>query len=135
VLLLELPFGDHSWDVRHVYYSAVHWHPILNGYSGFFPLSFMRRAAVWGRPLQAPDAAWRAVVESGATHVVVHGQAYAGSEQPAPDAWLVAHGARLAGTFGDDRLYKIGPVPRAKRRAAAGSPLAHAVAGGQTPPR
>jgi len=133
VILLELPFGDHSWDVRHVYYSAVHWHPILNGYSGFFPPSFMRRAAVWGRPLKAPDAAWRAVVESGATDVVVHGRAYAGSEHPAPDTWLVAHGARLAGTFGDDRLYEIRPAPSAQRRvAAAGSPLAHAAAGIRT---
>jgi hypothetical protein len=116
VVLLEFPFGDHSWDLRHVYYSTVHWHPLLNGYSGFFPPSFMRRVAVWGRPLATPEAAWRAVVESGATHVVVHGRAYAGSEQPAPDAWLVSHGARPAGTFGVDRLYEVGAAQEQEPR-------------------
>jgi hypothetical protein len=109
VVLLEFPFGDHAWDIRHVYYSAVHWHPLVNGYSGFFPPSFMRRVAVWRRPANDPDAAWQAVRDGGITHIVVHGAAYRGSEQPAPDAWLTSRGARLTGTFGEDRLYAIGP--------------------------
>jgi hypothetical protein len=108
VVLLEFPFGDHAWDIRHVYYTTVHWHPLANGYSGYFPPSFMRRVAVWRRPSRDPDAAWQAVRAGGITHVVVHGTAYRGSEEPAPDAWLISSGARLTGTFGEDRLYAVG---------------------------
>jgi hypothetical protein len=107
-VVLEFPFGDHAWDIRHVYYSTVHWHPLVNGYSGYFPPSFMRRVAVWRRPPRDPDAAWQAVRSSGITHIVVHGSAYRGSEEPAPDAWLISSGARLTGTFGEDRLYEVG---------------------------
>jgi hypothetical protein len=31
-------------DARYVYFSTFHWHPLLNGYSGFFPASYVDRA-------------------------------------------------------------------------------------------
>jgi hypothetical protein len=31
-------------DARYAYFSTFHWHPLLNGYSGFFPASYVNRA-------------------------------------------------------------------------------------------
>ena len=58
-VLVELPLGYPDFDLRAMYYSTVHWRPILNGYSGFFPphygrLAFAaRRAATPSRAVAA----------------------------------------------------------------------------------
>ncbi len=44
-VITELPFGDAAWEIRYVYYSAAHWKPITNGYSGSFPPAYKRRVA------------------------------------------------------------------------------------------
>ncbi len=36
-VVAELPFGFPSWELRYVYYSSVHLHRLVNGYSGGFP--------------------------------------------------------------------------------------------------
>ena len=36
-VLVELPIGQPDYDLRAMYYSTVHWRPVVNGYSGFFP--------------------------------------------------------------------------------------------------
>ena len=43
-LPMPLPEALPGPDARYAYYSIFHWHPLLNGYSGFFPVSYVERA-------------------------------------------------------------------------------------------
>ena len=46
VVLAELPFGEPAYDVLAVFYAGHHRRPLLNGYSGFFPQSYLERAPI-----------------------------------------------------------------------------------------
>ncbi len=78
--ILELPFGDSGWDMRYVYYAGLHRKRIVNGYSGYFPDGYHARAARLSGLWDDRDAAWAAVRSSGATHLLVHRDAYAPPE-------------------------------------------------------
>jgi hypothetical protein len=106
VVLAEFPFGDMAWEVRHTYHATMHWHGILNGYSGHFPSSYLTRRAYLQDPLSDPASAWRSLERSGATHAVVHGTAYrdGGADMR---GWLTGHGAHLVAEFGSDRVYEL----------------------------
>ena len=117
-VLAEFPFGDGAWDLRYVYNTTFHWKRILNGYSGHFPASYMRRVARLSDALAAPEAAWQAVVASGATHVLIHEYAFLGTEGKRYSAWAQQQGGRpLLGTLEGDMLFE---VPRGTK--AAGRP-------------
>ncbi|MGD9903571.1 MAG: hypothetical protein AB7U83_08875 [Vicinamibacterales bacterium] len=90
--VIELPFGDQAWDLRYVYYAGLHGKRIVNGYSGYFPDGYRARAARLAGLWSDRDAAWQAVTSSGATHLLIHGGAYAEIERDAVIGW-----ARLAG--------------------------------------
>jgi hypothetical protein len=90
--LIELPFGDQAWDLRYVYYAGLHGKPIANGYSGYFPDGYRARAARISGVWTDRGAAWDAVQTSGATHVLIHRDAY-----PAPEGEAIIGWARLAG--------------------------------------
>ena len=90
--LIELPFGDQAWDLRYVYYAGLHGKRIVNGYSGYFPDGYRARAARLFNLWSDRDAAWQAVVTSGATHVLIHATAFPEHEREAVIGW-----ARLAG--------------------------------------
>ena len=32
--IIEFPFGEWGYELRYMFYSTNHWHPLLNGYSG-----------------------------------------------------------------------------------------------------
>ncbi|PYR12667.1 MAG: hypothetical protein DMF99_03730, partial [Acidobacteria bacterium] len=75
VLLLEYaskPFPTgHMEDPEYLYYSTFHWQYLVNGYSGFFPPSYLK---VVKAVADFPDAASFDVIKShGARYVVVHG--------------------------------------------------------------
>ena len=106
-VIAEFPFGADAYELRYVYYSTAHWHPILNGFSGGYPLSYVRLSAVLRRPLEDRARAWRALVGAGTTHVIVHEDAFAGDEGAAVREWLQAQGARLVGRFGPDSLLEL----------------------------
>ena len=91
-VVLEMPFGDQAWDLRYVYYAGLHGKRIVNGYSGYFPDGYLRRAAKLAGLWSDRDGAWDAVRTSGATHLLVHSSAY-----HAPEADAVIGWARLAG--------------------------------------
>jgi len=91
-VVIELPFGDQAWDLRYVYYAGLHGKRIVNGYSGYFPDGYRARAAHLFNLWSDRDAAWQAVVTSGATHLLIHGGAYPEFEREAVIGW-----ARLAG--------------------------------------
>jgi len=73
VMLVEVPFfpPDGIWgNGEYMLNATAHWRPVMNGYSGFTPDSYRRRAeSFWFFPR---DWAIDAIVREGATHVMVH---------------------------------------------------------------
>jgi hypothetical protein len=108
-VIAEFPFGDNAWEIRYVFYAAAHGKPILNGYSGAFPPAYLRRVAALRRLATDGDTAWQALVEAGATHVVVHVPAFANPNEPRMlSAWLEGRGAQFLESFPDgDALYAL----------------------------
>jgi hypothetical protein len=103
--ITEFPFGDLAWELRYVYYAAAHWKPITNGYSGSFPPRYKERVARLQRIVKDPDAAWRSLVDSGSTHVVLHRNAFANSaDADTVESWLKAHGAKELERFPDNDI-------------------------------
>ena len=113
-VLAEFPFGEEQYDLRYMVYSAAHWRPLLNGYSGGFPRSYAVNRAGLGRVLDDPDTAWRVLASSGATHAIVHEGIYQEGRGARVSAWLTSHGARDVAAFGEDRLFEL-PPPRVAR--------------------
>jgi hypothetical protein len=113
-VLAEFPFGEEQYDLRYMLYSAAHWRPLLNGYSGGFPRSHAVNRAALGRVLEDPDTAWRVLASSGATHAIVHEDVYPGGNGPRVSAWLVSHGAREVAASGADRLFELSPAQVAR---------------------
>jgi hypothetical protein len=107
-VLAEFPFGVEEYELRYMLASSVHRKPLLNGYSGGFPLSYVQAKAVLGRVLAEPDRAWALLADRGVTHVVVHEGVFLRGDGARVSAWLGSRGARLIGRFGDDRLFAVG---------------------------
>jgi hypothetical protein len=98
-ILVELPFGDPWYDVRYMFFSSFHDRRLLNGYSGLFPPSFRARQRVLEHPLRDPGASAQAI--GGATHVIVHQQAWTDDTGARVVAWLDTFSAtRLAESDG-----------------------------------
>jgi len=70
-VLFEFPTG-HMEDTEYVYYSTFHWQYLVNGYSGFFPPSYLK---VVRAVANFPDAtSFDAIKAHGARYLVVHGE-------------------------------------------------------------
>ncbi len=70
-VLFEFPTG-HMEDPEYLYYSTFHWQYLVNGYSGFFPPSYLR---VVKAVQNFPDATSFDVIKShGARYIVIHGE-------------------------------------------------------------
>lgn len=106
-VLVELPFGDTTWELRYVYYSTVHWHPLVNGYSGGFPASYLRTRSFLDDPRRDPTGAWQALIDSGATHLALHEQAYDAAELMTLRRWLEAQGAHAVLRESASVLYEL----------------------------
>ena len=76
VILAELPLGQSDYDVRAMFYSIVHHGRLLNGYSGFFPPHYGTLALALSDVPAHPGAAWDALRTAGASHVIVHENAW-----------------------------------------------------------
>jgi hypothetical protein len=104
-VITEFPYGDAAWEIRYTYYAAAHWKPITNGYSGNFPLRYKERVARLQRITANPDAAWQALRDTGTTHVVLHRNAFARTEDAgAVEAWLKSRGAVEMERFADGAI-------------------------------
>ncbi len=107
VVLAELPFGEPAYDVLAVFYAGHHRRPLLNGYSGFFPQSYLDRAPI----LRAlPDTGERArgiLRDAHVTHVLVHEAAFAGDRGRKISEWLLSIGAREVTAHSQDRLFAL----------------------------
>lgn len=107
VVLLEFPFGVPAWDLISVFNAGYHRQMLVNGYSGFFPDSQQRLIGILDRRLRDPQAAWRALVDTGVTHVLVHEAAFPEGRAADVSDWLKASGAREILVDGTDRLYTV----------------------------
>lgn len=73
VVLAEMPFYPRQAafeNAEYVLNSTAHWQPLMNGYSGYTPMSYVKFAdAFWYFPR---DYAIDAIRRAGVTHVMVH---------------------------------------------------------------
>jgi hypothetical protein len=106
-VIAEFPFPDPAVvhdNGPYVLASTAHFHPMLNGYSGFTPASYFVHAAVAKRFPSAESL--REFGYLGVTHIVVHGARLGNTAI----AQLEATGlVRLLAREGDDRLYVLTP--------------------------
>jgi hypothetical protein len=108
-VLLELPFGYRLHEAQYVFYSTVHWRKLVNGYSGWRPPAYRRTDRRLRSLPERRERAWGALVDSGATHVIVHEHSYAQGRGREISAWLIAQGAREMGMWEEDRLFELRP--------------------------
>jgi hypothetical protein len=106
-VIVEFPLGEWEYERRYVFYSTAHWHPLVNGFSGQFPVSYSMNATHLRYPLDTPDASWETLMRSGATHAVVHGGFYRDDEGDRIGQWLSGRGARLLGEFDGDWVFQL----------------------------
>lgn len=71
-----VPMPDVNWwplhDSRYQYWSIFHWQPLVNGYSGFYPIQYRNVTLAMG---SFPDAAAVAALRArGTRYVIVHGR-------------------------------------------------------------
>lgn len=110
-VLAELPLGESDFDLRAMYYSIVHWRPLLNGYSGFYPPHYGKLALAVSDVVRYPEPALRALQTGGATHVIVHEALYLGERGSQTTMALRGRGARELFRAGPDVLLAL-PAPR-----------------------
>ncbi len=106
-VLVELPLGYPDFDLRAMYYSIVHHRPILNGYSGVFPLSYGRLTFALSELPRHPELSLDALRQGGATHAIVHEGAFLDTEGTDTSAWLRRLGAREVFRNGTDVLLTV----------------------------
>lgn len=105
--ILELPLGEPAFDIRYMFYSTRHWKPLVNGYSGGEPPDYELLDTSLQDVETRPDRAWRALLDSRATHVVVHEAMYTRDEGPVLTSWIVGRGGREVARFGGDTVIEL----------------------------
>jgi hypothetical protein len=106
-VLIEFPFGEPAYETQAVFYAGYHRKPLVNGYSGFFPLSYVHRLPfLWHLPFDFNTASV-ALASSHATHALVHEAAFKAGLGPQISEWLRQNGARELGASGTDRLFQL----------------------------
>jgi len=106
-VVIELPLGQPDYDLRAMYYSAVHRRPLVNGYSGLFPPHYARLQTALADVPRYPQLALDALRASGATHAILHEGAYVGVEGGAITAVLRGAGAVELFRDGSDILFRL----------------------------
>jgi hypothetical protein len=103
-LPLPQPSGLPGYDPLFEYWSLAHWRPLVNGYSGYYPPSYLR---LLERMRRFPDdRSLRDVQSLGVRYLIVHRHLY----DQAAEYWRVMAGlvarpdVRLAGTFGEGEI-------------------------------
>jgi hypothetical protein len=106
-VLAELPLGEPDFDLRAMFYSTVHWRPLLNGYSGFYPPHYGTLALAVNDVPRFPNDALEALRRQGATHVLVHEGAYLADKGAATTLALQTLGAHELYRNGADVLLEL----------------------------
>jgi hypothetical protein len=105
--IAELPLGEPAFDVRYMYYSIGHWHPLVNGYTGGLPQDYEMLDLALQDLFTRPVRAWQALRGSRASHVIVHESLYEGDRGPRVSEWLRSSGAHEIAAFGPDRVFAM----------------------------
>jgi hypothetical protein len=105
--IVEMPLGEPAFDIRYMFYSTLHWKPLVNGYSGGAPADYALLDTRLQDVATQPDRAWRALVDSKATHVIVHEAFYAGEAGAHVSDWIRGRGGREVASFGTDRVFQL----------------------------
>jgi len=80
---------DRLWDAVYMFNSTWHWQPIVNGYSGFFPRSFIELSE---KTASFPDDQSLAYLRSrGVDYVIIHGSLMNPDEFGEMTSRLLAH--------------------------------------------
>jgi hypothetical protein len=106
-VLADLPLGQPDYDLRAMYYSIDRWRPLLNGYSGFFPLHYGRAIVALNEIPRHPDVSLGMLRQLGVTHVIVHEDAYLDTEGRDTTTTLRNAGATEAFREGSDVLLAL----------------------------
>jgi hypothetical protein len=106
-VLVEFPFGQPDYDLRAMFYSTVHWHALVNGYSGVFPPHYGLLTSAFSEMPRHPDLSLDALRMSGATHAIVHEGAYLDTEGTDTSALLRSAGAVEILRDGSDVLLRL----------------------------
>jgi hypothetical protein len=106
--VLELPWSD---SAKYLYWSTVHWQPMVNGHGTFEPQTGNFGLALVGARFTRPYSS-RVLRAAGVRWVVVHTDRLpAGGRRRVLAAAPLPKGVELIADFGDDRVYRIGPGP------------------------
>lgn len=93
------PDAPPGHDPRFAYMSTFHWMPLVNGYSGFYPRSYLERLK---KMASFPDAQSVAELKrEGVTYVIVHADGYPPGEHARIVERLLQLGLKSAGQFED----------------------------------
>jgi hypothetical protein len=106
-VLIELPLGPPDFDLRAMFYSVVHWRPLVNGYSGFYPPHYGRLITALSEIPRHADVSMEALRSTGATHLILHQAAYRDGEGEATAQALTAAGATELFRDGSDLLFLL----------------------------
>ena len=107
MVLIEFPFGEPAYEILATFYAGYHRKPIVNGYSGFFPEGYLRRATFLKYIPFDFDAATKALSTIGATHALVHEGAFPDGRGHEISDWLASIGATSVMTHGTDKLLQL----------------------------
>lgn len=106
-VIAELPFGSEPFETRWMYFAGYHRKPLVNGFSGFFPQSYLEMKSYLENDPLDKAAAYQAMLRAGVTHVVVHEQPWPENKGPMIESWITSSGGREVAVAGRDRLYQI----------------------------
>ncbi|HVT15720.1 MAG TPA: hypothetical protein VHQ90_05980 [Thermoanaerobaculia bacterium] len=118
--LLELPLQDPALEgrgspaIQAMYYGTRHWHPIVNGYSTYFPPAYRRLEETCCDP--APDpATLDGLTGQGVTHLLIHihrSRLRRRWERRALEEWEALNARRCEVVYrdGDDVVYRLRPA-------------------------
>jgi hypothetical protein len=106
-VVVELPLGPPDFDLRAMYYSTLHWRPVVNGYSGFYPPHYGQLMTALSEIPRHPDVSLEALRSTGTTHVVLHEAAYRNDEGTATAQVLRDAGAVELLRDGTDVLFLL----------------------------
>jgi hypothetical protein len=109
-IVIELPLGEPAFDVRYMFYSTRHWRRLVNGYSGGAPQDYGMLIESLKDVDTRPDHAWQSIVQSTATHAIVHEGSYSNDNGLRLSNWLRSRGANEVAAFGSDRVFAL-PSP------------------------
>jgi hypothetical protein len=126
VLELPLPpprFGIGLVECPRLFFSTLHWHNLVNGYSGFFPPVYDELLRRWREfPIEQNI---RDAEDLGVRYLIIHGDEFPEEARAALTAYLVglAPKVRETGRFGEDAVFEFVSVRGAEVPPAATTQL------------